>query len=315
MIKPEEFWSLTKDEGDCKVWTGLVNKQPQYGVFQIMGGRLIAHRVAYELANGELPKHAHVLRKCNNPLCVKPEHLRLANSLKSNDPVGDLKVKIESSVEKSNDCWLWKGDPPKSLILPTGIRLFTRGIYEIFHAPLRKSQDLVNTCETPNCCNPNHMKPQERADLGKHNAKLTIEDVKSIRAMVLAGPINVGELARKFNTSRQTIYSVVYNKGWYDPDYSPPAKVEKIISKPKKSIEERFWAKVNKDQECWLWTAYKHNGFGHFSIDHIPKMAHRVAYELTHGPIPPGMRVLHTCDNDLCVNPDHLFTEGKMAAR
>lgn len=35
--------------------------------------------------------------------------------------------------------------------------------------------------------------------------------------------------------------------------------------------------------------------------------SHRFAWAETNGPIPEGMHVLHTCDNPLCYNPDHLF--------
>ena len=38
-----------------------------------------------------------------------------------------------------------------------------------------------------------------------------------------------------------------------------------------------------------------------------PTCAHRVAWMLTNGAIPPGLHVLHRCDNPPCVRPDHLF--------
>ena len=36
-------------------------------------------------------------------------------------------------------------------------------------------------------------------------------------------------------------------------------------------------------------------------------LAHRAAWAMENGPIPPGMQLNHACDNPLCIRPDHLF--------
>lgn len=70
---------------------------------------------------------------------------------------------------------------------------------------------------------------------------------------------------------------------------------------------ERFWAKVDKSGECWLWTACKlPKGYGRFGLGDRVVLAHRFAYAETHGPIPDGMHVDHTCHNPSCVRPAHL---------
>lgn len=77
------------------------------------------------------------------------------------------------------------------------------------------------------------------------------------------------------------------------------------------SVSERFWSRVDKAgaNDCWLWTGgtVGRIGYGAFSIDNRSTSTHRVAWELTYGPIPDGYHVLHRCDVRLCVNPDHLF--------
>ena len=75
------------------------------------------------------------------------------------------------------------------------------------------------------------------------------------------------------------------------------------------TIAERFWPKVDRrgPGECWPWLALARNGYGKFRYGSRCLGAHRVAYELTHGPIPPGLDCLHHCDNPLCCNPAHLF--------
>ena len=74
-------------------------------------------------------------------------------------------------------------------------------------------------------------------------------------------------------------------------------------------LADRFWAKVDKSGNCWEWLAAKRpNGYGQFKLSSPKKQAsaHRVAYELTYGPIPEGMQIDHRCHNVACVNPAHL---------
>lgn len=74
-------------------------------------------------------------------------------------------------------------------------------------------------------------------------------------------------------------------------------------------LADRFWSKVDKSGECWIWTAsLTSTGYGQFSRSRRlgPEGAHRVSYRLTYGSIPEGKHLDHRCHNTLCVRPDHL---------
>lgn len=75
-----------------------------------------------------------------------------------------------------------------------------------------------------------------------------------------------------------------------------------------KSFDERFWEKVFKTTTCWIWTGATAHHYGQIKRDGKKVGAHIVSFELANGELPTGMKVLHKCDNPLCVRPDHLFS-------
>src|SRR5262245_21566157 len=74
-------------------------------------------------------------------------------------------------------------------------------------------------------------------------------------------------------------------------------------------LERRFWRRVDKSGDCWLWTGTKTiNGYGSLRVGASRNTAaHRFAWELANGPIPEGMYICHHCDVRNCVRLDHLF--------
>jgi hypothetical protein len=69
---------------------------------------------------------------------------------------------------------------------------------------------------------------------------------------------------------------------------------------------DRFWSKVDTTGECWLWRGTVSNGHAVISIGKGPRYAIRIAWELVRGTPPqPRINLRRTCDNPLCIKPDH----------
>lgn len=81
-----------------------------------------------------------------------------------------------------------------------------------------------------------------------------------------------------------------------------------IRRKTRHDAETRFrrWFVV-LPSGCWQWVGYVNSwGYGGFNFENRMQYAHRFSYETVHGALARGTIVHHSCENKLCVNPEHL---------
>lgn len=86
--------------------------------------------------------------------------------------------------------------------------------------------------------------------------------------------------------------------------------IARLLSDPEylESTTKRLYAKVDRTDECWLWTgSTTPNGYGHIYVSGQHPTAHSVAWVLDTGlDLPVGIVVDHLCRTRSCVNPEHL---------
>jgi hypothetical protein len=96
----ERFWRHVDKSSDCWVWTGYRHHRDGYGHFKLDRKPVRAHRMSYEFEHGKIPEGMNVCHRCDNPPCVRPDHLFL----------GDQSVNLKDAYEKGRLKGFQKGN-------------------------------------------------------------------------------------------------------------------------------------------------------------------------------------------------------------
>jgi len=185
----DRFWSRVdqSDPDGCWLWKGYTLPNG-YGRLRSCGVVTYAHRVAYELSKGTIPKGLFILHSCDRPGCVNPMHLRAGTQVENmvdryargrRRVAGRVRSKRPIVVRPQRDsvarfwdkvavdptpgaCWLWtagtQGGGYGAFVIGGRTYKAHRLSYELHNGALPAGAHVLHACDRPGCVNPAHLR-------------------------------------------------------------------------------------------------------------------------------------------------------------
>jgi len=243
----KRFWNRVDISNDgCWEWPTTSTRQK--GVIYLGGKTTLAHRVSYRDFYGVDPGKFVVMHKCDNYLCVRPDHLSLGTVKENNadraskcrngdkgwlgvinrnrHTQGTKFARLMGRVDINGDeCWPFL-DNDKSLYDKITINgqyyLAHRLAYEEFYGIKLKEVDVImHTCDTPKCVRPDHLcvgtLSNNSCDMVRKSrhpvGKLTPEYIKIIRERIENGD-KQREIANDFGVDQSMVSYIATGASW-----------------------------------------------------------------------------------------------------
>lgn len=195
----EHFWSKVNKDGPimrpelgpCWIWTDKLSGHGYGSFWMPTVGLASAHRASYALNCGGVPRGRHVLHRCDNRACVRPDHLFLGSAISNTrDMLAKKRYPTGDQHYSRRKPWLMaRGDRSGSRLHPQTHMLGDNN-------PVRRRPDLI-----------------PRGD-ARNFAKLNGDKVVEIRKRHARGDVQYLQLAEEFNVSPSTIRKIVLRLKW-----------------------------------------------------------------------------------------------------